>query len=148
MLKTKRKRYFRNVLHQRIEELVEKTGGPRMTWDIKGTKFPDLVDWARAEQERELGLRIIERDATLRGELLLALEKIKEGTYGICDSCGEEIESERLEAIPITSLCIECKRQEEKARVKSIAEPAPTTSLETPLAPAISPETNIPLIKT
>jgi DnaK suppressor protein len=113
MLKTQRKRYFRNLLQQKLDEMAEKTGGSRMNWDIKGTKFPDPVDWATAEQEREIGLRIIERDAALRGDVMLALEKIKNGTYGVCDSCGQEIESERLHAVPITSLCIECKRREE-----------------------------------
>ena len=122
MLKTQRKRYFRNLLHQKIEELRENSVGARTNWDIKGAKFPDLVDWAAAEQERELGLRIIERDVALRGEVRLALEKIDNGTYGICESCGQDIEPERLEALPITSLCIECKRREEaKQRMKRTA---------------------------
>jgi DnaK suppressor protein len=122
MLKTQRKRYFRNLLHQKIEELRENSVGARMNWDIKGAKFPDLVDWAAAEQERELGLRIIERDAALRGEVRLALEKIDNGSYGICESCGQDIEPERLEALPITSLCIECKRREEaRQRMKRTA---------------------------
>ncbi len=106
MLKTKRKRYFRNLLHQRLDEIAQKTGGSRRHWDIKGNRFPDLVDWATAEQEREICLRIIERDTALRGEVLLALEKIRPGTYGVCASCRQEIESARLDAMPTTSLCI------------------------------------------
>lgn len=122
MLKTQRKRYFRNLLHQKLDEIAKKTGGSRMNRDIKGMKFPDLVDWATAEQEREIGLRIIERDTALRGEVLLALEKIRTGTYGVCESCGQEIESARLDAMPITSLCIECKKREEaKERPKKTA---------------------------
>ena len=39
-----------------------------------------------------------------------ALEKLGEGTYGICDSCGEPIGEERLEAIPWATLCISCAR--------------------------------------
>lgn len=93
-----------------------------MNWDIKGAKFPDLVDWAAAEQERELGLRIIERDAALRGEVQLAIVKIDNGTYGVCESCDQEIEPERLEALPSTSLCIECNRREEaKEKLKRAA---------------------------
>jgi len=122
MLKTQRKRYFRNLLHQKIEELTENSDGARMNWDIKGAKFPDLVDWAATEQERELGLRIIERDAALRGEVQLAIVKIDNGTYGVCESCDQEIEPERLEALPSTSLCIECKRREEaKEKLKRAA---------------------------
>jgi RNA polymerase-binding transcription factor len=39
-----------------------------------------------------------------------ALEKLEDGTYGICDSCGEPIGEERLEAIPSATLCISCAR--------------------------------------
>lgn len=39
-----------------------------------------------------------------------ALQKIAEGTYGTCDSCGREIPRERLEAIPATSLCVDCRK--------------------------------------
>ena len=37
-----------------------------------------------------------------------ALEKLDDGTYGVCDTCGTEIPEERLEAIPATSLCVQC----------------------------------------
>jgi len=122
MLKTQRKRYFMNRVHQMLNEMAEKTVGSRVNRDIKGMKFPDHVDWATAEQEREIGLRILERDAALRGEVMLALERIKDGSYGVCDSCGQQIEPERLDAMPATSLCIECKRREEaKERLKRTA---------------------------
>ncbi len=39
-----------------------------------------------------------------------ALQKLAEGTYGTCDSCGRQIPSERLEAIPATSLCVDCRK--------------------------------------
>ena len=113
MLKTQRKRHFRNLLHQRLDEMMARTGGPRIHWDINGNKFPDLVDWATAEQQRELGLLFIERHTALRTQVMTALEKIKDGTYGVCEECGMEIEAERLDAMPVTSLCIECKKREE-----------------------------------
>jgi RNA polymerase-binding transcription factor DksA len=43
-----------------------------------------------------------------------ALHKYEEGTYGLCDSCGQSIDPERLEAIPEASLCINCKAQQAK----------------------------------
>jgi RNA polymerase-binding protein DksA len=62
-----------------------------------------------------------ELDATLEGseERLLqaidaALRRIEDGTYGICRTCGEPIDPERLEALPWTTQCIDCKRREER----------------------------------
>lgn len=43
-----------------------------------------------------------------------ALYKIEQGTYGICDKCGQQIEPRRLEALPDTALCVACKELEEK----------------------------------
>ncbi|MFC1942227.1 TraR/DksA family transcriptional regulator [Chloroflexota bacterium] len=43
-----------------------------------------------------------------------ALHKVKEGTYGLCDSCGQPIAPERLEALPQASLCVNCKAQQAK----------------------------------
>jgi DnaK suppressor protein len=42
-----------------------------------------------------------------------ALERIENGTFGICETCGEEITVKRLKARPVTSQCIECKSKEE-----------------------------------
>jgi RNA polymerase-binding transcription factor DksA len=43
-----------------------------------------------------------------------ALERIGSGEYGRCEVCGKEIPEERLEAVPWATLCIECKRKEER----------------------------------
>ena len=43
-----------------------------------------------------------------------ALKKFEEGTYGLCDSCGQPIAPERLEALPQASLCLNCKAQQAK----------------------------------
>jgi DnaK suppressor protein len=45
-------------------------------------------------------------------EVNKALERIEEGTYGICTNCGKNILPERLEALPYAELCIDCQRQE------------------------------------
>jgi RNA polymerase-binding protein DksA len=62
-----------------------------------------------------------ELDATLEGneERLLqaidaALQRIENGTYGICRTCGQPIDPERLEALPWTTQDIDCKRREER----------------------------------
>jgi len=43
-----------------------------------------------------------------------SLARIQNGTYGLCDDCGEDISIERLKARPVTTLCIECKSQREE----------------------------------
>ncbi len=49
-------------------------------------------------------------------EIQQALRKLKEGTYGICDDCGEKIKKRRLRARPFANLCIRCKEAEERRR--------------------------------
>lgn len=61
------------------------------------------------EKERLLTIRaeLVER----RTQIERALQKVDEGTYGICENCGRPIAPERLEALPFASLCISCQEQ-------------------------------------
>ena len=52
-------------------------------------------------------------EASQLGQIDLALKKIENGTYGICEDCGEEIPLVRLEALPFATQCIDCKRKAE-----------------------------------
>ena len=47
-------------------------------------------------------------------EIDAALERVRDGSYGVCESCADAISSERLEAIPFARLCFPCKKEEEK----------------------------------
>ncbi|OGW55803.1 MAG: hypothetical protein A2Y81_03290 [Nitrospirae bacterium RBG_13_43_8] len=78
------------------------------------TVFPDLGDQATAEAERSLMLRLRGRDRMLLKKIENAIERIEQGIFGICEKCGSEIEMRRLEARPVTTLCIECKIQQEE----------------------------------
>ncbi|MDF9408066.1 TraR/DksA C4-type zinc finger protein [Pelotomaculum isophthalicicum JI] len=71
----------------------------------------------------DIGSEVFERskDFALRENAMItltavneALEKINNGTYGICDVCGGKIQIERLDAVPYTTLCRDCKEAEEK----------------------------------
>jgi len=59
-------------------------------------------------------LRLRSRESRLIKKIKAALERIGDGTYGICETCGEDISIKRLMARPVTSKCIECKEKEEK----------------------------------
>jgi len=75
--------------------------------------FPDLGDQATAETDQNFLLRLKEREQKLLKKIDEALERISNGTFGICESCGQEIGFKRLKARPVTTLCIDCKTQQE-----------------------------------
>lgn len=76
--------------------------------------FPELGDQASAEIDRNFMLKLRGRERKLLKKIEEVLEKIESGTYGICESCGEEINVKRLEARPVTTMCIECKTEQEE----------------------------------
>ncbi|WP_333652439.1 RNA polymerase-binding protein DksA [Dissulfurispira sp.] len=78
------------------------------------TLFPELGDQASAEIDRNFMLRLKGRERQLLKKIDEAIEKIDSGTYGICEVCGEEINIKRLEARPVTTMCIECKTEQEE----------------------------------
>lgn len=81
--------------------------------------FPDLGDQATAETDRSFMLRLRGREQRLLKKIDEAIERIENGSFGICDDCGEEIDIKRLEARPVTTMCIECKTlQEEEEKLR------------------------------
>lgn len=78
------------------------------------TVFPDLGDQATAETERSFMLRLRGRERRLLKKIENAIERIEQGIFGICEKCGSEIDIRRIEARPVTTLCIECKMQQEE----------------------------------
>jgi DnaK suppressor protein len=73
----------------------------------------DSGDVATVELSQSFKIRLREREEKLLKKTEGALQRIKEGTYGICEECGEEIEVKRLIARPVTTLCIDCKSRQE-----------------------------------
>ena len=65
-------------------------------------------------RERNMALRTNAEELLLQVDA--ALTRLGEGTYGICASCGREITSERLEALPHATLCITCQSEAERSR--------------------------------
>ncbi|MES4784528.1 MAG: hypothetical protein C4294_00360 [Nitrospiraceae bacterium] len=63
--------------------------------------------------DQNFELRLKEREQKLLKKIDEALERLAANTYGICESCGQEIPYKRLKARPVTTLCIECKTQQE-----------------------------------
>lgn len=75
--------------------------------------FPDPTDRASLESDRNLTLRIRDRERMLKSKIEEALARIGEGTFGVCEVCEGPISVKRLEARPVTTLCIDCKSDQE-----------------------------------
>lgn len=76
--------------------------------------IPDLSDQASAEIDQNFIIRLKEREQKLLKKIDEALDRIIDGTFGICETCGGEISLQRLKARPVTTLCISCKTEQEK----------------------------------
>jgi DnaK suppressor protein len=113
-LTRKQQDYFRKLLNDQLEELLEKLG---MTVDELSTNsefFPDPTDRASAETDINFGLRVRDREQKLIIKIQQALKRLDNNTFGICERCGENIDLKRLEARPVTTLCIDCKTEQER----------------------------------
>jgi DnaK suppressor protein len=83
----------------------------------------DTYDLASEERDREINSILSDRDRVKLKQIDDALERMDEGTYGVCESCGLEIAEERLEAMPFSRLCRDCQQDEER-EAKSQRRPA------------------------
>ena len=76
--------------------------------------LPDEMDLASSEYLQSFEFRLRGREKSLLSKLDLALKKIEDGTFGVCEICEEPIGKKRLEARPETTLCIKCKEDQER----------------------------------
>lgn len=80
--------------------------------------LPDETDLAATEVSQTLAFKLRDRERLLLSKIDTALAKIDEGNFGTCEDCEEPIEPKRLEARPVSTLCIACKeRQEHREKV-------------------------------
>ena len=114
MNKTQMKK-FRALLETKREELVKKakqTLDEDMTLDVND--LPDEMDLASSEYLQSFTFRLRGREKSFLDKITKALVKIDDGSFGVCEECGEEISLKRLEARPETTLCIRCKEDQER----------------------------------
>jgi DnaK suppressor protein len=105
---------FRQLLHEQMEQLLRDAGRTVSEMNDEKTNFPDPTDRASLESDRNFELRIRDRERKLLNKIRETLERLEEGDFGVCESCGEEIGEARLRARPVTTLCIECKTEQER----------------------------------
>jgi DnaK suppressor protein len=104
----------KKLMKQREELLSEAEQTINSKLVAEKQSFPDPTDQAAAEHDNNFMLRLRGREQKLLKKIDEAIARIDEGTYGVCESCGNPIGIKRLEARPVTTLCIECKTQQEE----------------------------------
>lgn len=105
---------FRQILQSQLDSLVREAEKTVTEMTDEKTNFPDPTDRASLESDRNFELRIRDRERKLIMKIREALDRIDAGEFGICESCEEEIGEARLKARPVTTLCIECKTEQER----------------------------------
>jgi DnaK suppressor protein len=121
-MEKERLEYFGELLNERLKTLLEEAEKTVTGMTNDRDSFPDPTDRANLETDRNFLLRIRDRERKLIGKIKEALGRIDDGTFGICEECGEDISEERLKARPVTTLCIDCKTKaevEEKQKEKT-----------------------------
>lgn len=112
-MKTMDSAYFRQLLEEELFELTARARSTVSSFIREEAGFADLVDQAARDHDRNYTIRLRDRESHLIRKIKVALDKIEDGTFGICEDCGEEIGLARLMARPVTAHCIKCKTKME-----------------------------------
>lgn len=102
-LRDEKARILSNVTRAKTDDLT-----------LSHDDLADEVDLASSDLNQSLSLRLRDRERLLLQKIEEALEKVENGTFGICEDCEEPIEPKRLEARPVATLCIKCKETQER----------------------------------
>ncbi len=106
---------FREVLVAKrdlVVERAERTLKEEMV--LERDDLPDEMDLASSEYNQYFEFRLRGREKKHLAKMDLAIKKIDDGLFGICENCEEPIGKKRLEARPETGLCIQCKEAQER----------------------------------
>ncbi len=106
------KEHLKSVLLQQKAALLNRSSSyveEQKVVEIRG----DEMDWAQTASQAHISLRLQERERFLVQKIDKALSKLEEGTFGLCQECGEAMSFQRLLARPVATLCIGCKEEQE-----------------------------------
>jgi DnaK suppressor protein len=115
-----RLRSFREGLIAERAQLAENVEGLDAEADVKNWRESgfddDPADAGSASFERETAQSLSLHARSLLAQIDDAMRRLDDGTFGDCVTCGLRIELERLEALPYTTQCLDCRRREETGR--------------------------------
>lgn len=105
---------FKRMFEQQRTDLSTQPALPGADEAMAPAPVADELDQSRLELERALQWRLQARESKYLQKVQAALERIANGTFGLCADCEEPIELRRLEARPTTTSCLRCKELDEK----------------------------------
>lgn len=109
---------FEKKLSKQLSEL-ERQLGEQLIEDqaLQPPRVGDQIDHA-VDSQADILERVSESEVNLLAKIKLALQRIEEGSYDVCSSCGGEIPIARLEAKPSVSLCLDCQIKHESQAIQ------------------------------
>lgn len=102
--------YKKRLLEKRYQLLEEVGRSALYGKDQEDDSIKDLGDQANTAYTREFFFELGNGDRRLLRDVVLALQKIEDGSYGTCERCSEPIAEKRLDALPFARYCINCQR--------------------------------------
>ena len=110
---------FRKILLEEKQRLLNNSkNAMRNELALSPDDLADETDLAASELNQNITFKLRDRERQLLAKIDEALERMDEGTFGTCEDCEEPIEPRRLEARPVSTLCVACKeRQEHREKV-------------------------------
>jgi len=103
-----------HLLEMKAKLLAEIESELRAEREANKDEGMDTYDLASEERDREINFILAAREQVKIKQIDDVLERMDEGSYGECESCGMEIAEERLEAMPFTRLCRDCQQDQER----------------------------------
>ncbi len=113
---------YQSMLETRLALLDSRL---RQHEDITVERQAEAIDEGQLSAERDFAIRNLERDTAQLRDVRAALDRIADGSYGLCLNCGEEIRRARLLAVPWSAYCIGCQEAMERESESGSRDAAP-----------------------
>lgn len=106
-------KYRKLLLEEKQRILNNSKNALKNELSLSPDDLPDETDLAASEINQNLIFKLRDRERLLLAKIDEALGRIEDGSFGTCADCEEDIEPRRLEARPVSTLCIACKEKQE-----------------------------------
>lgn len=115
---------IKDMLLKRREELVlEIDRRSKATTEVALQDIGDIVDSVSEERTRELDMILTDREKKKLNQIDEALDRIEDGSYGLCEECDIKIPKPRLKVMPFAKYCVECQEKMEREEKYTREEP-------------------------